>query len=201
MSRSVQLRRGRASRGYTLVELMMALALFTVAMLGIISMQKLMAVSNGHAKNVSIAQRIAQSWAAQLALDAATWRDTKDTTDWLKEVGTGWKRPTHVAGAKNFGAAFDAVGNPLTDNAGVLTARARFCTHVRLTWLYEDAAANKGNGMMRAEVRVFWLRDGESDIDAAGICKSDVSVPAVGQAYDRYHFVYHTTGVRQGTSS
>ena len=35
-------------RGYTLVELMMALALFVVAVLGIIAMQKITAATNGH---------------------------------------------------------------------------------------------------------------------------------------------------------
>ena len=190
----------RRSNGYTLVELMMAIALFTVAVLGIISLQKLMVVSNAHAKNVAVAQRIAQSWATQLQLDTTSWKTTLAGTNWLNSVDEDdWVRPAFVAGVQNFGAAFDALGNPLSDTAPDL-ARARYCTNVRLTWLYPDNRPVTGNGLMRAEIRVFWLRDGESDIDVAGICKVTVPTATVGQAVDRYHFVYHTTGLRQHLS-
>jgi|SoiMethySBSTD1v2_1073268.scaffolds.fasta_scaffold195851_3 prepilin-type N-terminal cleavage/methylation domain-containing protein len=187
-------RRGRA--GYTLVELMMALALFTVAVLGIISLQKLMVVASAHAKNVSVAERIAQSWATQLQLDSASWRATNTGTNWLGGVGGGWVRPAYVGGVQNFGAAFDALGNPLSETSGDL-ARARYCTHVRLSWLYPQNLPVTGNGLMRAEIRVFWLRDGESNINTAGICQAGVATATIGQAVDRYHFVYHTTGIRQ----
>ncbi len=59
-----------------------------------------------------------------------------------------------------FGKAFDALGSPLPDDQA---AAARFCTQVRLTNLYSAAGGNgrlAGNGLIRAEVRVFWLRDG-----------------------------------------
>ena len=94
--------------GYTLVELMMALALFTVAILGIVSMQKVTAVTNGHAKNLAIAQRISQSWSAQLVLDSTTWQNGLAGASWLGNEGSGWVRPGFV-GAQNFGAAFDAL--------------------------------------------------------------------------------------------
>jgi type II secretion system protein I len=187
-------RRGRA--GYTLVELMMALALFTVAVLGIISLQKLMIVSNAHAKNMSVAERIAESWAAQLQMDSTTWRANTGSTDWLGNAGGGWLRPAFVAGSKNFGAAFDALGNPLPDATGL--ARARYCAHVRLTSLYTDTPLVSGNGMMRAEIRVFWLRDGESDlVPANGLCSVTQDEDAIGQRFDLYHFVYLTAGIRQ----
>src|SRR5690349_14783694 len=187
--RRLQHRTRRARAGYTLVELMMALALFTVAMLGIISLQRLMVVSNAHAKNVSVAERIAESWAAQLQMDSTSWRTNLGTTDWLGNVGGGWLRPGFVAGAKNFGAAFDALGNPLPDATGL--ARARYCAHVRLTSLYTDTPLVSGNGMMRAEIRVFWLRDGEADlVPANGLCAVAQDVGAIGQRFDLYHFVY-----------
>src|SRR5262245_49480075 len=91
MTRRTRARR-RAGRGYTLVELMMALALFTVAILGIISLQKLMAVSNGHARNLAIAQRIAQAWAGQLQMDATRWRSDRSTTVWLGTANGAWRR-------------------------------------------------------------------------------------------------------------
>jgi prepilin-type N-terminal cleavage/methylation domain-containing protein len=186
----------RSSAGYTLVELMMALALFTVGVLGIISLQRLMVASNAHAKNTSIAERIAESWAAQLQMDSTSWVDSTGSTDWLGNVGGGWVRPAYVAGSKNFGAAFDALGNPLSDATGL--AKARYCAHVRLTTLYSSTAPVTGNGMMRAEVRVFWLRDGEANlVPTNGLCSVTQDEDAIGQAFDRYHFVYLTAGVRQ----
>ncbi|HEY5373092.1 MAG TPA: prepilin-type N-terminal cleavage/methylation domain-containing protein, partial [Polyangiaceae bacterium] len=49
-------------RGYTAVELMMAIAVFGIGVAGIISMEKVTSVANQHAKNVAIATHIAQSW-------------------------------------------------------------------------------------------------------------------------------------------
>jgi prepilin-type N-terminal cleavage/methylation domain-containing protein len=192
----LQRRNRRARAGYTLVELMMALALFTVAVLGIISLQKLMVVSNAHAKNVSVAERIAESWAAQLQMDSTAWQSNLGTTNWLGNVGDGWIRPGFVAGSTNFGGAFDALGNPLSDATGV--ENARYCAHVRLTTLYAATGVVTGNGMMRAEIRVFWLRDGESDlVPANGLCPAVQDADAIGQRFDLYHFVYLTAGLRQ----
>lgn len=192
----IEARRRRArERGYTLVELMMALALFTVAVLGIISMQKITAASNGHAKNVAIAQRIAQAWAGQLEMDATAWQ-TGFGTGWLNDANV-WQRPPYIAG-RRFGGAFDALGNPLADGD---VGQAHFCTHLRMAWLYPASLIAGGNGMLRAEIRVFWLRDDEAALDSnASMCstaQSTVQAKAIGLATDRYRFVYQAVGVRQ----
>lgn len=182
-------------RGYTLVELMMALALLAVAVVGIISMQKITVTSNAHAKNLAMAQRIAQAWAGQLQLDATTWRT--GLGGFLNSNAT-WQRPDYVA-SRNFGAAFDALGNPLSDSASDL-GRARFCSHLRLSWLYPDTMNTGGNGVLRAEIRVFWQRTGESTVANAAFCgrpQDTTRVGLIGQATDLYHFVYQTVGVRQ----
>jgi prepilin-type N-terminal cleavage/methylation domain-containing protein len=182
-------------RGYTLVELMMALALFTVAVLGIISMQKITVASNAHAKNVAIAQRIAQAWAGQLEMDATAWR-TAFGTGWLNDANV-WQRPAYIA-SRRFGGAFDALGNPLADNN---VGEARFCSHLRMAWLYPTTMGAGGNGMLRAEIRVFWLRDDEAALDSnASMCstaQTAVQAQAIGLATDRYRFVYQAVGVRQ----
>ncbi len=198
-----RLRRGR---GYTLVELMMAIALFTVAVLGIVSMQKVASVSNGHAKNLAIAQRIAQSWAAQLQMDSTSWVSTFDASGVLTEPTNVWTRPAYVVG--RVGAAFDNTGAALSDSAADLS-RARFCTHMRLSWLYGANTGVSGNRVVRAEIRVFWLRDGHgASIDGVapavpptdGLCGANqdaAKVAAIGQAVGSYSFVYQTVGVRQ----
>jgi prepilin-type N-terminal cleavage/methylation domain-containing protein len=183
----------RRQRGYTLVELMMALALFTVAVLGIIAMQKITVTSNAHAKNVAMAQRIAQSWAGQLEMDGTEWRTAAFGSGWLNADNV-WRRPAYIA-ARSFGGAFDALGNPLADGD---VARAHFCTHVRMASLYP---AGSGNGMLRAEIRVFWLRDDEAPLDSnlsmCAVVQTDSQVVDIGLATDRYRFVYQTVGVRQ----
>ncbi len=184
-------------RGYTLVELMMALALFGVAVLGIISMQKVTISSNAHAKNVAIAERIAQAWAGQLEMDGSAWRSsTSFGAGWLNADNL-WQRPAYIGG-RGFGGAFDALGNPLADSD---TAQAQFCTHVRMTWLYPATMGAGGNGMLRAEVRVFWLRDSEGPVgNGAAFCASAQNaalIGSIGLATDHYHFIYQTVGVRQ----
>jgi prepilin-type N-terminal cleavage/methylation domain-containing protein len=187
-------RRG-GQRGYTLVELMMALALFAISVIGIISLQKITVTSNAHAKNIAMAQRIAQAWAGQLEMDATAWR-TAFGVGWLNDANT-WQRPLYIE-ARSFGGAFDALGNPLADGD---VARARFCTHVRMAWLYPPAMDMGGNGMLRAEIRVFWLRDGEVPLDSTTtLCSASqtpVQATAIGLATERYRFVYQTVGIRQ----
>lgn len=181
--------------GYTFVELMMALALLAVAVIGIISLQKIVIVSNAHAKNVAIAQRIAQAWAGQLEMDGTEWR-TVFGSGWLNDANV-WQRPPYIAD-RQFGGAFDALGNPLKDNE---LSRAAFCSHVRMAWLFPANMGTAGNGMLRAEIRVFWLKDGEVPLDStATICSASQTATqarSIGLATERYRFVYQTVGVRQ----
>jgi hypothetical protein len=200
----------RRERGYTAVELMLALGLFGVGVSGIIAMQKLTVVSNQHAKNLAIATHAAEAWLDQLAADATLWNsptkageadDIADTT-WVENASGAndglWFLPAWSDDLR-FGAGFDALGAPLED-----AANARFCAHVRLTTLYSatGAAATAagretlaGNGLVRAEVRVFWLRDGAVAIGKA--CTEASAIGEVATATDRYHRVFKVTALRQ----
>ncbi|HEY6080885.1 MAG TPA: prepilin-type N-terminal cleavage/methylation domain-containing protein [Polyangiaceae bacterium] len=186
----------RRQAGYTLVELMMALSLFIAGMVALVGMQKLQVRANSDARSLAVAQRIAETWAGQLQMASLAWVDDPTFAPWLGTVGGGWTRPVPVAG--RVGAAFDGVGNPLPDTA---LAQARYCTNIRLTYLYPNDFPVAGNGLMRAEIRVFWLRDGESTLDAAaGLCPTAPTAAdliLVGKSSERYEFVYHTTGIRQ----
>ena len=194
------------TRGYTAVELLMALAVFAVGISGIIALQKVTVVANQHAKNLAIATQIAQAWTSQLTVDAALWNNPSpanpadDITDtqWLLQVGTQsgtWFQPAYVP-ARLFGPAFDALGNVVDTNDTSLTQQIQFCTHLKLLRLYPS---DTGAGLIRAEVRVFWLRDGQTD---AQFCNSTASnANAIGQAATTYHFVYQTTAITQQTLS
>lgn len=197
--------RSRAQRGYTAVELMMAVGIFGIGVAGVISMQKVTSVSNQHAKNLSIATHIAESWLDMLATDAVTWNQpsrnggtspdiTLDTV-WLQQVkpnadtANDWFLPVYSDTLK-FGPAFDALGNPV--NPAQSPGSVAFCSHLRLSWLYQPTSS--GNGLIRAEVRVFWLRDGQGF--AQPMCTT-AQVTNVGGAVQTFHFVQKVTAIRE----
>lgn len=194
------------SRGYTAVELLMAISIFAIGVSGIIAMQKVTVNANKHAKNLSIATHIAQAWLDQLATDAASWNhpsaavsssDLTNDTTWLQLANTQgdqWVRPDFSV-TRNFGAGFDALGNPVDDTNA---ADAIFCAHIRLSWLYPDTA---GNGLIRAEVRVFWLRDGQGGtVNNQPTCDPNTGPSLVENAGLKYHFVHQVSAVKQNTA-
>lgn len=188
----------RQSRGYTFVELMMALTVLGIGVSGIIAMQKLTVSSNQHAKNLALATHIAESWAEHLAIDATRWNFPNSTnsvsnlgnTAWLEAANNNpnlWVLPAYHAQV-NFGPAFDALGNVTQQPAQTV-----FCTHVRMSWIYPQATFN---GVIRADIRVFWPREGRG---ALGPCAT-VAPAAVTAGLANYHFVHHSTALRQNTA-
>jgi len=196
----------KRQRGYTAVELMMAIGIFGIGVTGIIAMEKVTTVSNQHAKNLAIATHIAESWLDMLATDAVMWNhpspgnsapDIGQTT-WLQSVkananaANDWVLPQYST-VLSFGSAFDALGNPLNP-ATAADGSIAFCSHLRLSWLYQPTVS--GNGLIRAEVRVFWLRDGQGF--AQSMC-SAAQVANVGAAPQTFHFVQKITAIRENT--
>lgn len=205
------------ARGYTVVELMMALTILAIGISGIIAMEKVTVAANQHAKSLALASHIAEAWQEQLAADASQWnhpsekqgkRDLDTDTTWLRLVDSNpgqWMRPTW-SDARQFGAAFDALGNPISESGGggggasATLTQAVFCTNIRLSWLYPDTA---GNGLIRAEVRVFWVRGGMGGtVDGNDVCNASTNPTDISkaQAVTHYHFVYQTAAVKQQTA-
>jgi len=192
---------GAGRRGYTVIEVMIALTLLAIGTSGIVAMQKVTAISNRDAKNLVIANQVARTWMERLRADAVQWNHPSsvnpdsDLTDtrWLNNVNATWFRPADdIAGSP----AADALGNDVRDtsiNDGV------FCTNVRLTWLYGPPPGAPPPYLMRAEVRVYWLRDGAGgNLDAnKPICDSSIDLGQISPAVDRYHFVYLTSAIAQ----
>ena len=183
----------RSLRAYTVVELMMSLAVFAAGVTGIIAMQRATVSSNQLAKNITTADGVAQAWLSQLAAEGTLWRASGlSPTIWLKTVSGSngvWQLPSWDA-TRKFGAQFDGFGAPV-ETGGV------FCAHVRLTWLYGDNASTNGNGLVRTEVRVFWPRDGVTRVVGDCANAAQTLVDQVGVATDKYHFVVHAGAVRQ----
>jgi prepilin-type N-terminal cleavage/methylation domain-containing protein len=196
-------------RGYTAVELMMAISVFGIGVAGIISMEKVTSVANQHAKNVAIATHIAQSWLDTLSTDAVMWNhpragDAPGTptdlpqTTWLQFVTTkadtsaNWFFPPYATIPIAFGPAFDALGNPI--NPLTNAANVAFCSHLRLSYLYQPDTG--GNGLIRAEVRVFWLRDGQTFLGK--MCDAG-TVASINNATTTFHFVQKITAIRENS--
>jgi hypothetical protein len=71
-----------------------------------------------------------------------------------------------------------------------------------MSWLYPNTLGVGGNGMLRAEIRVFWQRDGVAPLGnpADNWCaatQTSADAVSIGLSPDHYYFVYQTVGVRQ----
>jgi hypothetical protein len=182
------------------VEILMAMAVLAVGVVGIISTQKVTLASNLHAKNLAIATHIAQSWIGVLDAESMLWASAATSADplgrttWLKQVdnNTGWFRPAYDA-TRGFGPSFDALGNPVAN-----AAQAQFCVDLRLSPL---TTANFGGGLIRTEVRVVWLRPevilGGTAVAAANACSTSTAQLANVNDQLLFHFVFMSSAVRQ----
>lgn len=207
----------RLQRGYTIVELMMAIAVFAIGVSGIIALQKVTIESNRHAKNLAVATHIGQSWVDALQADAATWNlpsqlnpgapSDLNQTVWLQEVDNtaAWFQPDWEP-TRLMGPGFDALGNPTNDPDEQV-----FCSHLRLSWLNPDDQGVVGNGLIRVEVRVFWLRERQTstggNLSDNPFCSPQDDAVAIGQSEaaggraERFHFVHQVTAIRQNGAS
>lgn len=197
------IRRSKAARGYTILEVMIALTLITVGVSGVVAMQKVTAVANRDARNLAVANQIARTWIDRLRTDAVAWNLPSPTTPggddlgsdtlWLRQVGSGWIQP--ATDPIRGGPAFDLHGNDVSslgDNEPVV-----FCTNIRLQWLY-GPLPQPPPYLIRAEVRVFWLRDGGGGLlpGMASLCDT-VDPLVLGTATNNFHFVYATSAIKQ----
>jgi hypothetical protein len=191
-------RAARRRRAYTAVEVLMSLAVLAVGVVGIIATEKVTLAANVHAKNLAIASHIGQSWLGMLEAESTLWgrNGSLSRTTWLEQGASlaTWFRPDYDTEI-GFGPAFDAIGNPLRQPD---ESRAKFCVDLRLATLTSN---NNGGGLVRAEVRVIWLRDdgalGSAGIAADNACAVE-AVSVAAEAESRlFHFVFLSGGVRQ----
>jgi prepilin-type N-terminal cleavage/methylation domain-containing protein len=192
---------GPGQRGFTVVELMMSLAVLVVGIGGIIAMQKVTVSTNLHAKSLATATRIAQAWQDQLMTEGSLWTQSTGITNttWLKFASSSpgtWVRPTWTGTVSSgnglvqpFGAAFDALGNPLVDAS---VAQAHFCVHILLQPVYPIAGRL---GMIRTTVRVLWPRV-QGTYPTTNFCATTQNPALIGAEIENYHSIYQTSAVR-----
>lgn len=200
---------GRA--GYTLVEVMVALSMLAIGITGILSLENAALLSNRRAQEMTIATNIARRWQERLRRDAMQWNspsqrrplsdlatDTRYLCELVGCVGGGsaggganrWFVPRAFgSGATLESAAFDAFGNDVP----VGNARTRYCAHVRLNWLLPQSAIRQG--IIRAEVRVWWYREGGRRQSSYDNCGSAAALATMGSNTTDLSWVYMTSAL------
>jgi type IV pilus assembly protein PilV len=184
----------RELRGYTLVEVAVALAVLAVGAAGIIAVQKATGIGNVHARNIATANRIAAKWAERLQADSLQWNELTGyaNSHWLSQATlapASWVIPVEIPPRASPDA--DVLG---ADIFPPDPAASAFCTHLRLLALPGSAAHLPTPAQppmvpaVRAEIRVFWRKSGDP---------VDCSKPPndITQDRARYGFIHHVAGV------
>ena len=209
--RYVQRPRGHA-RGYTAVEVLMAMTLFAIGAAGVIGMQRATIQGGEDARRFDMATNIANEWLARLQRDANYWTQPNaqspntidiNQTRWIQDVDRAacanfCTIPMPAAPANGLSPAFDSFGRDLPSG----TTEAVYCVQYRLRWIASPgtgptypAASLRVTGLMRAEVRVYWAR---LESTALGDCTGATSIPPeVIPAVSPFHFVYAATAIRE----
>ena len=156
----------RRRHGFTLIEVMVSLGVMTIGALAIISLQVHVMRANDHAKQLTVATQIAQTWIERLKQDAFSWNAVairnaagQDANTQLAQTAhliTVWNTPNIFTTITNTNAsysnAFDYFGNDVA-NTGLFT----YCASHRLNWVWYGRA-------LRTDVRVWWARPNAPDI-------------------------------------
>ncbi|MCS6797986.1 MAG: prepilin-type N-terminal cleavage/methylation domain-containing protein [Myxococcota bacterium] len=148
-----------AAAGYTIIEVMMAIAILVVGAVGILALQRAATRANAEAREQTTATQITRRWLEILRRDGLRWTQRGSAgllgTQYLNAVPTS---PTAV------GPWFTPLGaDPTAFGYDGLPAGggrpAHFCVNVRLSWTLPQEA-------IRADVRTWWHRRASS-LDAA----------------------------------
>lgn len=188
--------RTRLTRGYTMIEVMMGLAILAVGASGVIALQKITVAGVTNGRNINVATSIAQAHLEAVRADATQWQGIDPATlndDYLDAVllntllprtqttPGAWMMPTAgYPDAADVGFGISDITGQTGGTAG--TRPVGFCTHMRLVPIMFDPnsprydAAIAGGGpntqardalLIRVEVRTFWAKSGR---DVLGEC-------------------------------
>lgn len=201
-----------ASRGYTAVEVMLAMTVLLIGSASVMTMQKTSIQSNMDARKLDIANSIAHDWIERLTADAALWTlpstnfpgaSNQSSTKWLTNYSASAPAtpflptlPSSQATAEGNSPAFDILGRDLASGNA---ANAAFCVHVSLLQLALDTMSPQNPVLFRATVIVFWPKFlAQSGAIPAGFCTTYFDVAAAEAAHPgTWHIIYATTAIRR----
>ncbi len=136
------------NRGYTIIEVMMAVAVMTVGAVGVMGLQSVATRSNSFARQMTIATEITESWLERLQRDGLTWNQSgvPTRTTHLRTVPRMWFSPVSTDIRESWGRTYLGQETRTADDM-------HFCTNVQLAWV-------QTSDTIRAEVRTWWHRRG-----------------------------------------
>lgn len=154
------------ARGYTAIEVLMAMTVMAIGGAAVISMQKTSVTANLDARRADVANAIARTWVERLRKDAMAWTlpgpagggNNIGNALIIANVQTppgNWFLPIQRMNQtvpETMSPGFDILGRDLPQ---AQLAAADFCVNVRLTWLGASATP-PGGDLIRADVRVLW---------------------------------------------
>jgi prepilin-type N-terminal cleavage/methylation domain-containing protein len=202
------MRRAEQQRGYTAVEVMMAMTVMAIGVAAVMTMHKTSVTANLDARKTDMANAIGRAWVERLQRDSMSWTapsSVNPTGDnfanallLASHVNGTWYLPTDEMNQTNpetMSPGFDILGRDLAQ-ADLPTAL--FCVNVRLTWLVARALPAEP-GLIRADVRVLWPRGigttptGFCNPGTASQDNPDPNVPPL------YHAIYMTTTIKENS--
>ena len=195
--------RRRQGRGFTLVEVMMAIAVMTVGAVAIFSMQSIAAEGSRRSRQVSTATEVNRFWLERVKLEALRWGpESTIAIPWLKQIPTAggdpgtWFLPEEVgAGTSLITAASDWYGVPMAIPGGPGVAPADYCTSLRWTRM-----ATGTDELARLDVRTWWHRPSRTaGVTVSGCADGDAEQAALTTALANirdFGVVYSSTVIR-----
>jgi prepilin-type N-terminal cleavage/methylation domain-containing protein len=204
LDRRADSRTRRDARGYTVVEVLMAMVLMAIGTAAVMSMQKASVQGNLDARKTDLANSIARTWIDRLQRDAMAWTQGANSTATASLSQTTQMLATLInnGGAWDFAAPMpSAIANtPLSPCYDIFGreldstnwGNAQFCVHARAVYL------SPAQDLLRVDVRVVWLR-GMTPV--GGTAPAAVTDPALAKSNSpssvSYHAVYATTAVME----
>lgn len=202
--------RTRLARGYTTIEVMLAMTILTIGAAGVMSMQRAAIQADRDARDMDVGTAVARTWVERVRREASFWTLPGATNannnlngtgvggiancpDINGHVDQGWFIPAVVndSDGNPTGPIFDSLGR---DIAAPADPDARFCAHLRLD---SEVLAGGISPVTRLTVRVFWPRNllvaPDPSFCSAGVMANVNAATATGT----YHFVYLTSAIRQ----
>lgn len=172
----------RARRGDSLIEVMAALAIASIGVVGLSSMQGTVVSSNKDAQETTFAIGFARTWLERIKRDALLWTEPLEPTlvrnfvvagrgspansaDYFLPTGV-WSVPVPLHAAESAGANSRGIDVGAVDfgmpGAPITNAAIHYCVNTRFTT--SDLAANGNPAKMTAVVRVWWSRRASANL-------------------------------------
>ena len=189
------------ARGFTAVEVLIAMTIMVIGAAAIMSMQKASVLGNLDARKTDIANSIARTWVERLQRDSMQWTlpssldragDTFYRATLLfnhsADFDKNWFWPSDYLDGNSYG--FDILGRDLAAgdiaaDATKGTAGAQFCVEVFVTTLVAKE-------LFRVQLRVVWPRGIGSA--PAGFC---TKILGASPDMTLYHAIYVTTAIKE----